>query len=68
MLTHILPLQEHLCKMLKDENSIDMALPLANLFITFGESHTNLLIEMAMQSEEGKQCATKLVYTILQVI
>eukprot|EP00095_Tigriopus_kingsejongensis_P012065 maker-scaffold60_size442463-snap-gene-0.27 protein:Tk12065 transcript:maker-scaffold60_size442463-snap-gene-0.27-mRNA-1 annotation:"Importin-13" len=66
LLGHVLPLDQHLFKMMQ-EDSYDVALPLATLFITFGESHSRLLLDWTTENEEGRNAALRLVSTILRI-
>jgi hypothetical protein len=52
---------------LMNEESFEMALPLASFFITFGESHSRMMLDWSIESEEGRNAAVRLVNTILHV-
>ena len=47
------------------EGSYEMCLPVLSLFITFGESHSRLLIDWSTSSSEGRDVVLRLVTAIL---
>ena len=64
VLKKILPL-DSLMHQYMSEGSYEMCLPVLSLFITFGESHSRLLIDWATSSSEGRDVVLRLVTTIL---
>ncbi|TRY79407.1 hypothetical protein TCAL_07050 [Tigriopus californicus] len=66
LLGHVLSLDQVLFKLMQ-EDSYEVALPLATLFITFGESHSRLLLDWTTESEEGRNAALRLVSIILRI-
>ena len=64
VLKKILPLDSVLHQYMS-EGSFEMCLPVLSLFITFGESHSRLLIDWASTSREGRDVVLRLVTTIL---
>lgn len=64
LLKRILPLSSILHQYMS-EGSYEMCLPVLSLFITFGESHSRLLIDWSVTSMEGRELAIQLVSTIL---
>jgi len=64
LLKRILPLTSMLHQYMS-EGSYDMCLPVLSLFITFGESHSRLLIDWSTTSMEGRELALQLVSAIL---
>ena len=53
-------------RLMSDEN-FEYALPLASFFITFGESHSRIMIEWALESEAGRAATVRLVNIVLAV-
>lgn len=64
ILKKILPLDSVMHQYMA-EGSYEMCLPVLGLFITFGESHSRLLIDWATTSREGRDVVLRLVTTIL---
>ena len=65
IISKLVTLEQLLSKYFLEEN-YEAALPLASLFIAVGETHSRLLLDWTVQSEEGKATATKLISLILQ--
>ena len=57
LLQRLLPLDRVLLDYLA-EGSYECALPVLSLFITFGESHSRLLIDWATSSQVGEEVIT----------
>lgn len=66
ILTRIMQLQPMLHKLIAEE-SFEMAMPLATLFITYGESHSRMLLDWTVESQEGAQCVLGLITAIFAV-
>lgn len=64
VLKKILPLDTMLHQYMA-EGSYEMCLPVLSLFITFGESHSRLLIDWSTSSSEGRDVVLRLVTAIL---
>lgn len=64
VLKKILPLDTVMHQYMS-EGSYEMCVPVLSLFITFGESHSRLLIDWATTSGEGRDVVLRLVNTIL---
>jgi len=64
ILKQLLPLDSVLLQYMA-EASYECCLPLLSLFITFGESHSRLLIDWATSSSEGRDVVLRLVSAIL---
>ena len=65
-LEKILGLEGFLAQLL-GEGSFEMATPLVSLFVTFGETHSRMLIDWSTESEMGKQATVRLVRIVLAV-
>ena len=65
-LQQILGLEAFLGQLL-GEGSYEMATPLVSLFVTFGETHSRMLIDWSMEEEAGRNAAVRLVRIILGV-
>jgi hypothetical protein len=65
-LEKILVLEAYLGQLLA-EGSYEMATPLVSLFVTFGETHSRMLIDWATESEAGRNVAVRLVRIILAI-
>jgi len=64
LLKRLLPLDKILYEYIA-EGSYECAVPVLSLFISFGESHSRLLIDWSTTSEEGRQCVLKMITAIL---
>ena len=47
------------------EGSFEMATPLVSLFVTFGETHSRMLIDWATENQDGRTATVRLVRIIL---
>ncbi len=65
-LEKILGLEPYLAQLM-GEGSYEMVTPLASLFVTFGETHSRMLIDWSTENETGRQMAVRLVRIILAV-
>ena len=66
ILSRILRLTQLLHKYIAEE-SFEMAMPLATLFITYGESHSRMLLDWTVESQEGAAIVLELITTIFAV-
>lgn len=64
LLKRLLPLDRTMLDYI-GEGSYDCALPILSLFITFGESHSRLLIDWSTTSQEGRESVLRLISAIL---
>jgi len=64
VLKKLLPL-DRVMHQYMSEGSYEMCLPVLSLFITFGESHSRLLIDWSTSSSEGRDVVLRLVTAIL---
>lgn len=65
-LQQILGLENFLGQLL-NEGSYEMATPLVSLFVTFGETHSRMLIDWSTENEAGRNATVRLVRIILGV-
>ena len=65
-LQQILGLEAFLGQLL-GEGSYEMATPLVSLFVTFGETHSRMLIDWSTEEEAGRNATVRLVRIILGV-
>ena len=63
-LQQILQLEPYLGQLL-GEGSYEMATPLVSLFVTFGETHSRMLIDWSTEEEAGRNATGRLVRIIL---
>ena len=66
LLERILTLQPLLAQLI-NEGSYEMASPLVCLYVTFGESHSRMMIDWASQDNRGKDLSLQLLQVILAV-
>ncbi len=66
IMTNVVELDSIFYKLMSEEN-FEMALPLASFFITFGESHSRMMLDWSIESEQGRDVTIRLVSTILHV-
>jgi len=64
LLKRLLPLDRILLDYIA-EGSYECALPVLSLFISFGESHSRLLIDWATTAQEGREAVLRLISAIL---
>ena len=62
----LLSLEPLLDKLMAEEN-FDTATPLAGLFIAFGETHSRLMLDWTMESEEGTMTSSRVVAIVLRI-
>lgn len=67
LLTRIVSLDTTFYKLMNEEAAFEIALPLASLFITFGESHSRMMLDWSIESEEGRATTLRLIHCILNV-
>ena len=63
-LQQVLGLESFLGQLL-NEGSYEMATPLVSLFVTFGETHSRMLIDWSTEDEAGRNATVRLVRIIL---
>ena len=66
LLSRVVELDMVFYKLMAEEN-FDTALPLASFFITFGESQSRMILDWAIESQDGQLAAIRLVNVILNV-